>query len=133
MKIIRGPRMNPAVVDLHNHVSGWDTWAGLTIGPVTVEVFDESGVPVSDGPPEFQLTECHIEFHELIGGRLAATLSSSDPAQLQITDAANWQVLAPIQPLGLPAMKYIWCFRTLDSAGVKRTIYRGNFNVLGCQ
>lgn len=107
--------MYPLELPATKHFKG-DDWEGLEFGPIII----------NEAVPENTLASCALEFKDadgVIGYRL-----SSDPqageGSLVIDDAVIWEITAPVQLLNLDTGDWNWYFSTIDSANVKRTLYK---------
>ena len=115
--------MRPANVNLYDHTLG-DTWEGMVIGPVLI----------NDAVPPDPVISCRIQFRPFpntrkLGYELNVAPESGE-GLIVIDDINNWEFTVPQQILDMPAGKYVWDFETTDSAGIKRTLYEGTFNLI---
>lgn len=117
--------MQPVQILLEPHVAG-DTWEGISsIGPV---LFDGAA-------PPHVLVKAWIYFKE--GDNYppcarVATAPDAGEAPILLLDPAAWSLsVPPVAPALFPLTpgNWKWSFKTIDAAGILRTLYHGVLEV----
>ena len=110
--------MTPKTINLPSIVTG-DSFYGLTIGPITFNTV----------APDYPLDSCVLWIEADSGQVFQFKSDGTGDALITIDDDVNWTVSIPPTPILLPPSPGNWFYKTIDTAGVVRTLYKGRLDI----